>query len=360
MVQLEFNMKNHWLDKKIDKEIDKAFEEFKDTDFIDLSCVTQYNDRYKEYDRLELQEKFIEENVKALDPFDFGDEEHDRAVVTEILLKYMNKPHWIKEVLSDVGYYGYATQDTLGNLTIDTTDAVMTSWNDSNFTIMLGDKWPECTNTNTVSGDIPGGDGIKLGEVKTSEFGQICSKCNEEMWPMNTATTMCQGDPACACYRNSCNLSGYQISQNETLQVIDDRIKGRDITQFQTMYTPVIPGTMIGTVYPTPGNRSYGFVFFVSSEGKFEFTRFVAGADGKPEFAKHEDLSDGECLQKMAAGLFDDRFMGWYDEVYACETSLNCQTGVLELHYHMGHTPEVIISYEYQNECHEYQKECQL
>lgn len=325
-------MKNHWLDKKIDKEIDKAFEEFKDTDFIDLSC-------YKEYDKLELQEKFIEENVKALDPFDFGDDEHDRAVVTEILLKYKDKSHWIDEVLADVGYYGHAT---LGNLTIDTTNAVMFDVDD-NFTIALGDN-----------------DGTKLGEVKTSEFGQICSVCNEEMWPMNTATTMCQGDPACACSNPCGNLDSWypdqKFIQNETLQVYQDHTAAASPhtcphTQFITTYTPVLPGTMTGTIYPTPGNHSYGFVFTVSTDGNFDYWQFLVDDNGQIEYPDETPLTDEEYLQKMVGGFYtngDNKFIGWYDELYADKSTLNCQTGILDIHYHMGKRPEIVVSYEYQ------------
>lgn len=284
-------MKNHWLDKKIDKEIDKAFEEFKNTDFIDLSCVTQHNDSYndyKEYDELELQEKFIEENVKALDPFDF--EEHDRAVVTEILLKYKDKSHWIDEVLADVGYYGH---------TIDTTNEVMFDADD-NFTITLGDKWPDCTiNTNTVSGNPPGGDGI--------------------IW-------------------------GGEFIQNETLQVYQDR--NEDNTQFITTHTPVLPGTMTGTIYPTPGNHSYGFVFTVSTDGNFDYWQFLVDDNGQIEYPDETPLTDEEYLQKMVDG--DNKFIGWYDEFYADKSTLNCQTGILDIHYRMGKRPEIIVSYEYQ------------
>jgi hypothetical protein len=213
-------------------------------------------------------------------------------------------------------------------------DATTAFMSEGNFTI----KWPDWNTINT-----PGGDGI-LGEVKTSEV------CNEEMWPMNTATTMGQGDPC----SNPCgNLDSWypdqKFIQNETLQVLED--KGH-ITTFQTMYTPVIAGTMTGTVYPTPGNRSYGYVFYVSSSEKFNFTRFVTAEDGKVEYANgcSDPWQESKeiTLEELASDKFDDRFMGWYDEVYVPETNINLATGVLELHYHMGKCPEIVVSYEYQ------------
>ncbi len=301
-------MKNHWLDKKIDKEIDAAFAEieFKDTDFIDLSTVMNKNS-YKEYDRPVVYD------------INTSTDQEDRDMIKAIMLKNMHKIHWMEEVLSDVQYVPHLAPGCdigIGNLTLNCGYGIST----------------------TMSDNVPGGDGIILndngGFPKDDEFSKQAGCC---------------GDFACNC---SANLDIYypenSFIQNETLQVYSDY--SSDYTQYQTMYTPVIAATMTGTIYPTPGNTSYGFVFYVSSDGKFTFDRFVQ-ADGNVEYASQQPrLSDEEYLNAMANGTIDDKFIGWYDEAYVEGTTLNLQTGILELHYHMGKRPEIIVSYEYQRE----------
>lgn len=334
-------MKNHWLDKKVDREIDAALaeietskSEFKDSDFIDLSGVTQHNDRYKEYERLDLNleitkeiDKEIVGSLKAYDILTSTDKE-DREMVKAILLKNFHKTHWLEEIMTEVQYaphlapgcdpkiaeYAYRLgDDDLGNLTINCCG-----------------NFPE----NTVSGTfvMPGGDGITLNDNITISAG----------FPQDDANSLQQWSAGDA------NLEiwyGTPFIQDEKLQVLNDL--HTDVTQYQTMHTPVLAGTMTGTIYPTPGNTSYGFTFVVSSAGKFTFDQFVQ-ENGKVEYAsKQPKLSDEECLQALANGEYDERFFGWYDHPYVEGTTLNLQTGVLELHYHMGRQPEIIVSYEY-------------
>lgn len=380
------NMKNHWLDKKVDREIDDAFknidlslDDFKDTDFIDLSAVpNKGNSRYKEYDRLVLEEqlKFVDEleakcnetkDIPIVDLFnkEFCEKKYDiltstdaedREMVKAILLKNFHKTHWLEEIMTEVKYtphlapgcdpsiaeYAYRLgDDDLGNLTISCS----------------GD-FPESTTTTTFINPTPGGDSIMLGDLPGWKDGKIvdmdlwkgkCETCGEYQWPMNDEHTMTQGDPMCKCYSNS-NLEiwyGTPFIQNEKLQVYADINTG--VTQYQTMHTPVLAGTMTGTIYPTPGNTSYGFTFVVSSDGKFTFDAFVQDSAGNVEYSSKQNnyLSDEACLQAIANGEYDERFMGWYDEPYVEGTNINLATGVLELHYHMGHQPEIIVSYEY-------------
>lgn len=316
-------MKNHWLDRKVDKEIDAAFAEiveFKDTDFVDLSNVTQHNDRYKEYDRLDLNleitKEIDKEIITSLKTYDINTstDKEDREMIKAIMLKNMHKTHWMEEVLCDVQYVPHLAPgcDPSINeyLTITSTD---------------------------VGFAVPGGDGILI----------------EGGFPQDDEKSLMQWSAGTA------NLDIFypdnEFIQNEKLQVIKDI--NTDVTQYQTMYTPVAVGTMTGTIYPTPGNTSYGFVFYVSADGKFEVTQFLQDENGKVEYGNGSDDPWKKCegddaltLQKMADGEFDDRFMGWYDEVYTHESNINLQTGVLELHYHMGIQPEIIVSYEYKRE----------
>jgi hypothetical protein len=368
-------MKNHWLDKKVDREIDAALAEientkieFKDTDFIDLSNIMSRPDRYKEYDRMvaedkqKASEKFIEEinaQCGGSPQYDVltSTDKQDREMIKTILLKNMHKTHWIEEVLADVHYTPHlapgcdpSIREDWGNLTISGVD--WASGVDQTVTSYVtnvpgGDGIALNDNITVSAGNLPGWEGDKLVDIDL--WKGKCDICGEYQWPMNDENTMTQGDPMCKCYSNS-NLEiwwGTPFIQNEKLQVRADINTG--VTQYQTMYTPVLAGTMTGTIYPTPGNTSYGFTFVVSSDGKFTFDAFVQDSDGNVEYASKQNKypSDEACLQAIANGEYDERFMGWYDEVYAHETSLNLATGVLELHYHMGHQPEVFVSYEY-------------
>ncbi len=319
-------MKNHWLDKKADKEldleIDKACEqaftkaEFKDTDFIDLSNVTQH----KEYDRLVASEKsFLDEldkcNKKEYDILTSTDAQ-DREMMKAIILKNIHKTHWMEEVLAEVQYVPHLApgcDPTISEFSITTSDLL------GNISITCG------------TGVMPGGDGITLNDASYSGF------------PQDDANSLQQGSAGDA------NLDiwyGTPFAQNEKLRVLDDVYI--DVTLYQTMYTPVLAGTMTGTIYPTPGNTSYGFTFVVSADGKFHFDKFVRDDDGNVEYAsKQPKLSDEEWLQALADGEYDDRFMCWYEEIYAEKTTLNLKAGVLELHHRMGQRPEIIVSYEY-------------
>lgn len=354
-------MKNHWLDKKTDKEIDAALAEienlgkdyFKDSDPIELPGAQDLG-----FIDLEDQLKFIDDlEAKCGKDYDIlnSTDQEDRDMIKAILLKNMHKSHWVEEVLTQANYVPHLAPgcDGLGNLTISCGYGFSTTMTDT---------------INSSSVTAPGGDGIKLADLPGWKDGVIvdmdvwkgkCDKCGEYQWPMNDENTMTQGDPACKCYGSCCNLDIFctdRFVQNETLQVINDRIEGRDILKLCTMYTPVLPGTMIGTVYPNPESDGYGFVFDVSADGTFDFKPFVKQDDGtfkypeEPDPTLSQEESDRLSLEKLANGEFDDTFL-WYDEVYSWETSLNCATGVLELRYHMGHCPKVVVSYEYNKDC---------
>src|SRR5581483_10448981 len=191
--------------------------------------------------------------------------------------------------------------------------------------------------TITVGAEIPGGDCLQIHDVQ-SKSGESCSVCGQEMWPWNDEHTLMQGDPMCACYEDSCNLDIFypdRFIQNETLQVLDKSKHG--VTVFQTMFTPVVAGSMTGTINWAYGGFNYAsFSFNVDVNGKFDIKRL--GSDGKPVPTLEEELASG-ILSK------------YYDEIYSWESSLNCQTGVLEVHWHSSEPPtEIIISYEYNRE----------
>jgi len=337
-------MKNHWLDKKVDREIDAALAEientkieFKDTDFIDLSAEMNRdgpNTRYKEYDRLEdikVADLFNEEFCEKKYDIRTSTDKEDRQMIKAILLKNIHKTHWVEEVLGDVGYTPHlapgcdpSIREDWGNLTISGVD-----WASG----------VDQTVTSYVT-NVPGGDGITLNDSITISGG----------FPQDdehSKVAGCCGDFACNCSANLEIWYGTPFIQNEKMQVIADINTG--LTHYQTMHTPVLAGTMTGTIYPIPGNTGYGFTFVVSSDGKFTFDVFVQDSAGNVEYSSKQNKysSDEACLQAIANGEYDERFMGWYDEVYAQETNLNLETGVLALHYHMGHQPEVFVSYEY-------------
>lgn len=346
-------MKNHWLDKKVEREIDDAFAQIdlslddNSNSFIDLSTEMNrdgHGTRYKEYERLVVEDKvkaaeksFLDEleavcsdaNYSIYNILNSTDKE-DRDMVKAILLKNMHKTHWIEEVLGSVNYVPHLApgcDPTISSYAITTEDV-------GNLTITFGTGIESTVTARDC--EIPGGDSITLNDNIT--IGGF---------PQDDANSLQQGSAGDA------NLDiwyGTPFIQNETLQVLAD--VNTDVTQYQTMHTPVLAGTMTGTIYPTPGNTSYGFTFVVSSDGKFTFDQFVQDTPGNVEYAsKQPKLSDEECLQALANGEYDERFMGWYDQPYVEGTTLNLQTGVLELHYHMGHRPEIVVSYEYNLEC---------
>ncbi len=146
-----------------------------------------------------------------------------------------------------------------------------------------------------VTGDIGGGKSIPFppeaithfvigcdpaAEVKDKKslYGEICKKCGEEKWPMNTATTMMQGDPMCACHRNDCDLSIWyssQFVQNEEPEMTGfgysrDWMRQEVVfnTWFKVEHTPILRGTMLGSVFVGAEKTQE---FTVDSHGSFSF-----------------------------------------------------------------------------------------
>jgi hypothetical protein len=342
-------MKNHWLDKKADRELDLeidkaceevfAKEEFKDTGFIDLSTVMNRPDRFEEYDRLiaedkvKVSEKFldelnaamIKEEKKGYDILTATDKE-DRDMVKAILLKNFHKSHWIEEILTDIKYSPHlAPGPDLGNITMNCGYGFST------------------TLTETFVGITPGDDGITLNDNVTTIGG----------FPQDdeySKVAGCCGDFACNC---SANLDSWypdnSFIQNEKLQLLSDEIvKGKNVTKFQTMYTPVVPGTMTGTMYWVEGG-AWGWVFCVMTDGTCDFRRYET-IDGKIVYP-HGNVGESQkdiSLQELAEG--DSILNLYYDEVYTCvgETGLDLATGVLQIHHNFGIAPQVIVNYEYQ------------
>lgn len=171
---------------------------------------------------------------------------------------------------------------------------------------------------------------------RMDELKVLCPRCGEYQWPLNDENTLTQGDPACACSNGNLDIFYPDaFIQNEELQVLDNSNHG--ITILQTMYTPVIPGTMFGTIDWTFGGFKYAsFSFNINSEGQLDVTRL--GPDGKPVPTFEEELKNGTITS-------------YYDEIHVCESKLNHITGVLEIHWHSSEPPNKIIA------CYEYNKE---
>ena len=296
-------MKNHWLDKKIDKEIDAALaeientnSEFKDTDFIDTDFIDLEMELTKEIDK------------EIIADLKIAEDKQDRETVKAILLKNMHKPHWIEEVLASVQYTPHlAHGPNIGNLTLSCCYGTYT----------------------TMNYFFPGGDGITLNDNITISSG----------FPQDDEKSIqggCCGNFACNCSANLDIFYPNRFIQNEELQVLNTEVdkNGSDQSKYQVMYTPILPGTMTGTIHWDAG---WGFAFSVSSTGDTDVRRFTKNDDGSFNWV------DG---QLGSVPLI--REAGWYDNVYY--VGLNLTTGELDIHHNRGTAPTVIISYEYQKE----------
>lgn len=143
-------------------------------------------------------------------------------------------------------------------------------------------------------------------------------------FPQDDEYSLQQGDDPRSC----ANLDIFypcRFVQNEELHLL---VLTGTVTVYQTMYTPVLPGTMSGWIslddQLPPVN---GFTFTVDASGKFDVKRI--GEEDRPEMT----------LEEMS--------------IFICswETNLNCATGILELHHHTGGlTPKMVVSYEYNKE----------
>lgn len=86
-------MKNHWLERKEEKEFIQALDEtceqaekieaeFEDSDFVDLSAAKQTNSRYKEYERLA--------------------DVDDMTLVKNIISQYKDNSAWMSSLMSHI------------------------------------------------------------------------------------------------------------------------------------------------------------------------------------------------------------------------------------------------------------------
>lgn len=154
-------MKNHWLDKKIDKEIDAAFEEivnekaefvegeFVDSDVVDLSAVMNRDGpstRYKEYERL------VNEEEKG-EPEDVDIAEYDLDLAMNLVNAHKDDVTWLSQLLCHIATLGMERTYT------------STVSGDLNTSITVHAGIPENLNVCSESLVMPGGDGIILGDV---------------------------------------------------------------------------------------------------------------------------------------------------------------------------------------------------
>ncbi len=278
-------MKNHWLNRKLDKEIDKACEgaflkvhydepehldlcsesiPLSDADipeFIDLSESGNTESRYKEYDR-------------SLEEFEQGIDENEKAVVRELLLKHKDDKAWLNEVLLDIV-----------------------------------PPQPICVSQSTVSGDLlPTSLCVDNGGLPLDGFTITCST-NAPGFPQDDANSLTQwssGDANLDIFYSS------QFVQNEEMQV-HKHSPGR--ATYLAIHTPILSGTMSGTITWDDYNT---FTFTVGMGGEFSVKR-----------------------QEKGFGIYDN-------EIDISDPSLNCTTGELVFSFSNTFiTPKVIASYEY-------------